>query len=305
MKKKTKRIILWTVIIFLVVNLGVFTAIPFMVMNPMVDMHVDYEKTWDAKDYGIEAKHFFVETEDGMNISTYEIAVDTPKVVIICLSGIHNPSATAYFGHARMFKEHDYATILFDMRAHGESDGDKICLGYKEYLDTKAIVGYIKANPQYDNVPIVVMGLSMGAASAINSIGEIPEIDGLISLSAYSSWEDVFYENMAKEVPKVIANIERPFVSFTSYVKYGSSSSVKPKKEIQKLNGRPVLLMHSKGDSQVSYYNFERLMKVAPPQVETFVREGDLHFMTGHFTEPEKDEEYSKRLLEFIGKYFF
>jgi uncharacterized protein len=33
------------------------------------------------------------------------------------------------------------------MRAHGESEGDMICLGYKEYLDTKAIVKHIKEDP--------------------------------------------------------------------------------------------------------------------------------------------------------------
>ena len=87
------------------------------------------------------------------------------------------------------------------MRAHGESDGGMIWLGYKEFLDTRAIVQHRKAKPAYNNVPIVVFGLSMGGATAINSIGEIPEIDGLISLSAYSSVEDYLYEDMATQAP--------------------------------------------------------------------------------------------------------
>jgi len=47
--------------------------------------------------------------------------------------------------------------------------------GFKEYLDTKAIVKYIKEKQLYNNVPIVVFGLSMGGVVVINSIGEIPD----------------------------------------------------------------------------------------------------------------------------------
>lgn len=39
------------------------------------------------------------------------------------------------------------------MRAHGESDGDVICVGYKEHLDVRAVVDYIKANDRYNDVP--------------------------------------------------------------------------------------------------------------------------------------------------------
>lgn len=305
MKKSKKKILLWIVIGFVLLNIGAFIIIPFVVMNSMVDTHVNFKKTWTAEEFGLNEEHFFVKTEDGLNISAYEVAVDSPEVVIICLSGIHNPSATIYFGHAQLFKEHNYATILLDMRAHGESEGSKICVGYKEWLDVKAIVKHIKEKPSYNNVPIVILGLSMGGATAINSIGEIDDIDGLISLSAFSSWEEVFYDNMSASIPKLIADIEKPFVSLTTFFKYGTNScSIKPKKEIKKLGNRPALLMHSKDDTQVPYKNFEILLSHAPSHVETFVRNGDVHFITENFENPEKDKEYSEKLIQFINKHF-
>jgi alpha/beta superfamily hydrolase len=99
-------------------------------------------------------------------------------------------------GHARLFREMGFATVFFDMRAHGASEGNIICMGYKEHLDTKAVVKYIKAKQEYCNIPLIIMGLSLGASTAIISAGEIPEIDGLISLSAFSSWEDIFCDKM-------------------------------------------------------------------------------------------------------------
>lgn len=304
-KRKKKKNIIGVILGFGLLIFGILLTIPFLIINPMVNKHVDFNKVWTAKEFGIEAEHFFVKTDDGLNISAYEVAVEKPKAVIICLSGFSNPSATIYFGHARFFKEHDYATILFDMRAHGESDGDMICLGYKEFLDTRAIVQHIKAKPAYNNVPIVVFGLSMGGATAINSIGEIPEIDGLISLSAYSSVEDYLYEDMATQAPVFFAKIVKPFVTLATILKFKVNSwSVNPKKEIEKLGKRPALLMHTKGDAGVSFSNFERILSHSPPHVETFIREGNIHFVTKNFTEPEKDTEYATKLLQFLDKNF-
>jgi alpha-beta hydrolase superfamily lysophospholipase len=290
----------WIVVGSIFLCVGVFITTPIVIMNVMLGIHINYS-TREAKDFGLEPEHVFVKTDDGLNISTYEIAVDSPKAVIICLSGIHFPSATIYFGHAQLFKEHNFATIILDMRSHGKSDGNKICVGYKEWLDVKAVVKFIKEKPLYNDVPVFVFGLSMGGATAINAIGEITDIDGLISLSAFSSWEEVFYQKMEASLPTVIAKIEKPFISLATYLKFGEDSrTMKPKKSIEKLGDRPALLMHSKEDSQVHYKNFDMLLKHAPLHVETFIREGDNHFITKNFANPKEDEEYMERIIQFI-----
>ena len=143
----------------------------------------------------------------------------------------------------------------------------------------------------------------MGGATAINSMGEIVVIDGLISLSAFSSWEDVFYDNMKTSAPKIIAMACKPFIPLVTYLKFGSDSrTVKPKKEIEKLGNRPALLIHSKGDSQVSYRNYEAIIEHAPLHVETFIREGDMHLIIENFANPEEDEEYTDKIIQFINK---
>lgn len=59
----------------------------------------------------------------------------------------------------------------------------------------------------------------MGGAVAINAIGQIPEIDGLISLSAYSAWDEVFVDNVG--LPEPLATLQRPFVRLYTSLKYG------------------------------------------------------------------------------------
>jgi hypothetical protein len=55
----------------------------------------------------------------------------------------------------------------------------------------------------------------------------------------------------------------------------------------------------------VPFDNFERILKCAPSQVETFVREGDNHLIIeGKFTEPAKDIEYAAAITGFLKRAF-
>jgi len=296
---------IWIVTGFLAIASTVFTVIPYSIMGNMVDGHVEYRTVYNAEDHNLEATQIFVTTEDGLKICAYEVAVEQPRAVVICLSGIHGPSPTVYFGHAKMFAERGIATVIVEMRSHGESEGNKIYAGYKEWLDVKAAVEYIKAKEEYRELPIVVYGVSMGAATAIVATGRIPDIDGVVSISAFSSWEDVFYDNMKQQVPTLIAYIEKPFIPIASTFKFGTKSwQNKPKKMIKQLNGRPALLMHTRQDSQVPYISFEKLLKVAPKHIQTSVRDGDKLFFIEDFEHPEEDAEYALMVMEFLQSNF-
>lgn len=307
-KVTIKKILFGILISFIVISIGIFAIIPAYITGDMVNMHVNFKKYYSSEDYGVTSRELTLKTSDGIKIVAHEVYVEKPKAVVIFISGIQNPSVTAFFDHSRLLKENGYASILYEMRAHGESEGNLIGLGLKEYLDTQAVVDYIKTNSDYKDVPIVVYGLSMGAATAINSIGQIKEIDGLVSISAYSSFEDAFADNMANMgAPNFFCTIEKPFVKLYLGLKYGFDVyNINPKNEIKKLGSRPALIMHTREDSQVSYSNFERIVANAPNHIETWTREGDFHFFVkdDQFDNLKKDPEYSNRIISFLDKNF-
>ncbi|MFN7253475.1 MAG: alpha/beta hydrolase [Anaerobacillus sp.] len=272
----------------------------------MINQAVQFDTVYESSDFGIESKELSLTTEDGYRISAFQVDVNSPKGIVIFISGIHNPSVTAFFGHAKLLSENGYASILYDMRAHGKSEGEVISLGHLETLDTQAVVDYIRSQKKYSDLPIIVYGLSMGGAVAINSTGQIPEISGLISISAYSSWEDVFIENMALSgAPKWLTIIQKPFVKLYTVYKYGlNTADIYPKKQIENLGDRPALIMHSTEDSQIDISNFERIIAQAPSHVETWTRDGDYHFFTTDFLHPENDKEYAQRVLMFLDSHF-
>lgn len=301
-----KRIVVIAVIVLALASLGLLAALPALVMGPMIDRHISFSTVYNPGDFGLEADELTLQTTDGYTISAFEVEATDPKAVLIFISGIHNPSVTAYYGHARVFRDQGYASILYDTRGHGRSAGDTVCLGYLETRDTQAVVDYIRAQERYKGVPIVVYGTSMGGVIAINSIGQIPEIAGLISLSAYSAWEEVFAENMnASGAPAFLTTLEKPFVRLYSLCKFGwNTRDLYPARQIRNLGNRPALLLHSTEDTQISYANLGRIMEQAPDHVQTWTRPGDEHFFTSDFLNPENDPEYIERILEFLDRNF-
>lgn len=310
-KRMTSKKIGLVLLIILLASIFLYmialAIIPPLIMHDQIHRHCDVEVE-SPEDYGVTASPLTLKTEDGLSLAAWEVAADTPKGVVIIISGIHNPTATAFFGYARMLRDNGYSSVLVELRSHGGSEGDKIFLGMMEYLDVKAGVQYIKAKQAYKDLPVIVWGTSMGGATAINAIGEIPELDGVISCSAYSDWVNVFYDNMSLSgAPAWMAAMDKPFVWCYLGFEYGFDKiKINPMEEITKLNGRPALLMHSTKDSQVPYASFERLITKVPASVETFIREGDEHFICyeKHFKNPEQDKEFSSAVLGFLKKHF-
>lgn len=304
--RRPRRAIRWllgTLGALAAVALIVLTAIPIVVTRDIANRHVTFSQTWSGDAFGLEPERIDLTTSDGLELAAYAVHHPSPRAVIVFLSGTHNPSVTAFFGHAAWLREHGYASLLVELRAHGESGGERIGLGFEEVLDVQAAVDHLGRHPTYVDVPIVAYGLSLGGATAINATGLTPEIDALVSLSAFSSWSDVFVASMG--LPEPFASVQRPFVDLYTGFAYGfDRRTITPKAQIRNLGGRPALLMHSRGDTQVPFDSFERLVAHAPPHVEAWVREGDGHFIVaeGSFLNPQDDAAYAARMLDFLDR---
>lgn len=300
-----KRVILIAVAVILVIAIGIFAAIPPLVMGDLTARPTKMN-FYEPEQFGVEAFRITLQTEDGLSLAAWTVMPESPKATVILLSGIHNPSVTGFFGYAKMLRDNGYASLLIEMRAHGESEGDEIQFGMSEYLDVKAGVQYL--SNQFGDLPVIVWGTSMGGATAINAMGEIPELDGLISASAYSSLPDMFCDSMElMGMPTAVTAIQKPFVQLYCMLTYGGEMMrINPLNEIQKLNGRPALLLHSTADTQVPYVNFERILAKATDPVDTFVREGDYHFIVYDdlYEDPAQDKEFSQAVLAFLEQHF-
>lgn len=317
-EKLTKKVIakrmIKAVVITVIICIVLSAIAPFAVVPLFVNRHVDYrgyatdifpmQDIYKASDYGLNEKQMYLKTEDGLNIWTSEIYTEKPKAVIIYLSGIVQPSVTYFYGHAKFMQENGYASFLLEVRGHGNSDGNRISLGYEEIKDVKAVVNYIRSNDKYDGAPIVLHGASMGGAIAVNAFGQIEEIDGLIAMSAYSSFEDVVTDIMGRYgVPGFIQAIEKPLIALSLTNVFGSEAvkNMKPIVQIKNTKGRPALLIACSGDTEVPMVNMQRL-KEANPKIETWLRDSWEHFIVQDcdFKKMSEDKEYCNKILSFL-----
>lgn len=277
------------------------------VLDALTLKHASHSIVYDARDFGLPVPDSLrLTTSDGVHVFGYELCPKKPRAVVICLSGIENPSVTAYYGHAKAFWKKGVAAIMPDLRGHGKSDGNRLCLAYKEAADVKAVTDYVKAQPRYRGVPVIVMGVSMGGSVAIRSIAGNDDIDALVSLSAFSSLEDFLEVNREAFMPFIPADSLARVTSANVRDIFGvDASTSSPLYDARGLRNRPVLLMHSRGDTQVPYVCYERLlaeMKKYSDNVDTLVVDGDEHFICRDFTHPEMDKDYMHVLMRFVRK---
>ncbi|RCX19501.1 hypothetical protein DFR58_103248 [Anaerobacterium chartisolvens] len=315
-----KQFVLRIIVKVIIIGTGIFLTIlillPYFALPMFLNRHVNYlgyvtndfplQDIYQAKDFNLKENQMYFRTEDGLKIWASEITTTHPKAVIIYLSGIVQPSVTYFYGHAKFMQDNGYASILLDVRGHGKSDGNRICLGYDEVKDVKAVVDYINSQEKYKDVPIVVQGASMGGAIAVNSFGQLKDIDALIAMSAYSSFEDVILDTLdGYGTPNFILSLEEPFIVSCLKLVYGSEKVkyIKPVEQIKNADGRSVLLIASTGDTEVPPINMDRL-KEAYPEAQSWLRNSRVHYIIKDcdFKNVEDDEEYWTKILDFLEK---
>lgn len=309
-KKRRKSRVTKAALIIIAVCLILLIAMPVYIMSMFLGQRYDQEQ-FTPESFGIQAERVTLTTDDSIKLAAWHArAGGQARGTVVMVSGIQNPSVTAFLGYAKMLAGNGWDTLLVEMRARSQSEGEEIGFAMTEWMDVKAGVEYIAATDDAGELPIIAMGTSMGAGAAIIAAGEVPRIDGVISISAFSSWTDVLVENMAMMgIPKAIGWLDVPFMNLCLGIHFGFGAlGYSPYNGMEKLGARPILLMHSTGDTQVPYANFERLLKNAQQHnidVTTFIRNGDEHFVCyeQYFQNPSTDKEFSEALLTFLHKF--
>jgi len=156
----------------------------------------------------------------------------------------------------------DANILIFDFRAHGESEGSVITVGYREKKDVHAAVKFLKNNPITKGLPICGLGVSMGAASLIGAAAEKQEFEALMLESSFSQlWKhlcEAFTDRTG--LPRV------PFMAIVcflyDYVAGFSFPNYNPCDYIGDIDC-PVLIVHAKDDDFISVDHAYEIFKKA------------------------------------------
>ena len=314
----------WKTAAYVIAGLLVFSllsivALPFIATTLFLNQRFERVQH-DSLHYGIESERTVLTTSDGLNLAawrtfataaadddSYSTTSSAPRGTVIILSGIQDPSVTAFFGYSQMLAEHGWDTLLIEKRARSLSEGESIGLGFTEWKDVQAGVEYLDKDARAGHLPIVAMGTSAGAATVLIAGAELPRIDGIISISAYGDFICAYVDVVNRiGVPRFIADASRPIMQWNLARHFGEDEVQRtPLNAMGNLTARPVLLMQSTEDWQVTFEQFENLRDKAhysDVQLSTFVREGDWHFVVYNqfFATPAHDHEFTHAIIDFL-----
>lgn len=117
-------------------------------------------------------------------IRGWTLRADSPVGVVVLLHGLRG-TRRSMLPRATFLRHAGYSSVLIDLHAHGESEGDRISLGAHESESARAAVEY--ARERNPDLPIVVLGVSLGGAAA--ALAKDLKIDGLVLESVYPDIE--------------------------------------------------------------------------------------------------------------------
>ncbi|WP_404354459.1 alpha/beta hydrolase [Exiguobacterium aurantiacum] len=251
--------------------------------------------TFTPKTLGVKYENITIESEDQQELYGWWIPHPTPRATIVFAHGYGKNREQSDLPLKELipeFHEQGYQFLTFDFRGSGISEGDRVTVGAKEQSDLAAAIAYAK---ERSDGPIVLYGVSMGAATALATADET-DVAAVIADSPFSDLRGYLETNLPvwSDLPNfpftpVIMTVTPWFTGLDADV-------VKPIDDMAQIEA-PVLLIHSQGDDAIPVSESEQLA-VAGEDVELWVTENDGHVQSHRSFQT----EYRQTVFEFLER---
>ena len=146
-----------------------------------------------------------ITTGDGQRLGAwYAEGGDGPSVLLLHGNGGSRRNCLARA--ATLCSEGRCAVLLVSLRAHGDSTGRFNNIGYGARRDVVAAVEFLRG--RRPGKPVVVLGVSMGAAAALFAAGDLgARVDGYILESPYRDLETAVWNRTRAYLPPVLDRV--------------------------------------------------------------------------------------------------
>jgi len=132
-------------------------------------------------------------SRDGVPLKGWWVPATSPRGTLVLVHGLNR-------SRIEMVKKTPFASrlgwnaLLFDLRRHGESGGERRSLGFYERLDVLGAVDFARRRSPG---PVVLWGISFGGAASTLAAAEDPTVAGLVCDSSYRSLRDTARHHVA------------------------------------------------------------------------------------------------------------
>jgi alpha-beta hydrolase superfamily lysophospholipase len=162
-----------------------------------------------------------------------------PRGTVVFLHGAADNRASS-IGIADHFLRRGFDVLAYDSRAHGESGGDACTYGFYEKQDLHDVLDRVDAKP------IVLIGVSLGAAVALQEAADDRRVGAIVAISPFSDLRTVARERAPFFASK--RNIADAFAIAEAAARF-RAADVSPMAAAAHITA-PTLLIHGDHDNE-------------------------------------------------------
>ncbi len=191
-----------------------------------------------------------------------------------------NPTNRGYTLMAQRFSHAGFATLIFNFRGTGRSEGNLDILGWSR--DLQAAIDFLYGLKEVDKTHFHLLGFSGGAAVSVYTAAQDPRVSTVVTCACPADFHSLRQRETPldsiqrfrqigairdKDFPPSIEDWERGFETIT------------PINWIDKISPRPLLLVHGDADELIPLEHAQKLYRKAKEPKELKIMPGVKHKM--------------------------
>lgn len=248
-------------------------------------------------DLSLPFEHITFLTDDNISLAGWLIVRNPNAPTIIICHGLGS-SKNDMMDNVVCLVDVPCNIFLFDLRAHGESEGACTSFGFLEQKDLSAAISFLNTTPLIQNKSYGLWGESMGAVISV--------LEGWRHQNVKAVWLDSCFFSLARSFELQLQKMNFPVFPFLHIatrlyaIRFRKSVvRVSPVDVIAKLSPRPIFVVCGTEDARVPEGDFLRLFDAAEKPKEMWFVPGARHVETLRLY----PEEYGNRVRNFFASH--